>query len=164
MKPIGLSARTVQLWKSPKSTQVDRRVADLRAKMVPPNTPSLTEREAAVLVHNSDQFKDLAPSQIVPTLADMGQYVASESTLYRLLHGAKQLTHRGLTRVPQRVSKPRALVVTACDQINCWDITCLPAPVRGMHFYLYLLTQSHRIPGEHRNYGINQSKFYAAPP
>ena len=26
------------------------------------------------------------------------------------------------------------------------------------------LTQSHRVPGEPRTYGINQSKFYAAPP
>ena len=26
------------------------------------------------------------------------------------------------------------------------------------------LTQSHRIPGESRNNGINQSKFYAASP
>ena len=36
-------------------------------------------------VLNSDEFKDLPPSQIVPRLADADQYVASESTMYRLL-------------------------------------------------------------------------------
>jgi hypothetical protein len=57
----------------------------------------------------------------VPRLADQGRYVASESTLYRLLRQAGQLAHRRLERVPQKRSKPRALVATQPDQIYCWD-------------------------------------------
>ena len=52
---------------------------------------SQAERETALLVLNSHEFKDLPPSQIVPRLADAGQYVASESTLCRLLRAAGQL-------------------------------------------------------------------------
>ena len=135
---IGLSARTVQRWRGPLATAGDSRTVGLRAKVSPPNKLSAAEREAAMQVLNSAEFKDLPPSQIVPRLADAGQYVASESTLYRLLRQAGQLTHRGLTRVPRKISRPRAMVATQPDQIYCWDITYLPAPVRGMHFYLYL--------------------------
>jgi putative transposase len=92
----------------------------------------------ALGVLNSEEFKDLPPSQIVPRLADLGIYVASESTLYRLLRQAGQLGHRRVERVPQKRSKPRALVATQPDQIYCWDITYLPTQVRGLYFYLYL--------------------------
>ncbi|MEO7953555.1 MAG: IS3 family transposase, partial [Polaromonas sp.] len=74
----------------------------------------------------------------MPRLADQGQYVASESTLYRLLRQAGQMTHRRLERVPRKISKPRALAATQSDQIYCWDITYLPQQVRGAFFYLYL--------------------------
>lgn len=146
---IGLSARTVQRWQSPLATAGGNRTASLRTNAVPPNKLSPAEREAAMQVLNSAEFKDLPPSQIVPRLADAGQYVASESTLYRLLRQAGQLTHRGLTRVPRKISKPRALVATRPDQICCWDITYLPALVRGMHFYLYLFVDifSRKIVG-----------------
>lgn len=146
---IGLSARTVQRWQSPQANDGDRRVAALRAEATPANQLSQREREAAMLVLNSHEFKDLPPSQIVPRLADAGHYVASESTLYRLLRAAGQLAHRRPERVPHKVSKPRALVATQTDQIYCWDITYLPAPVRGMHFYLYLFVDifSRKIVG-----------------
>jgi putative transposase len=66
-------------------------------------------------VLNSDEFKDLPPSQMVPRLADADQYVASESTMYRLLHASAQMGHRRLGRVPLKVNKPRALVATRPD-------------------------------------------------
>ena len=44
--------------------------------------------------------QNLPPSQIVPRLADQGCYIASESTLYRLLHQVGQMRHRRLERVP----------------------------------------------------------------
>jgi len=49
----------------------------------------------------------------VPRLADQGQYVVSEPTLYplyRLLRQVGQMMHRRLERAPHRRSKPRALV------------------------------------------------------
>jgi transposase len=136
---IGLSSRTVQRWLHPTAQAGDARLTTLRTKVTPPNRLSATEREAAMQVLNSDEFKDLPPSQIVPRLADAGRYVASESTMYRLLHASAQMAHRRLERVPSKVSKPRALVATKPHQVFCWDITYLPAPVRGMHYYLLML-------------------------
>ena len=146
---IGLSTRTVQRWRQPCALAGDCRVGALRAKVTPPNKLSLAECDAVMRVLNGDEFKDLPPSQIVPRLADSGQYVASESTMYRLLHAAAQMTHRRLERVPRKANLPRALVATQPEQVFCWDITYLPTPVRGMHFYLYLFVDifSRKIVG-----------------
>ena len=138
---MGLAARTVQRWLEAGKTALhagDRRNSDQRLHHRPPNKLSEAERQAALGALNSDEFKDLPPTQIVPRLADQGLYVASESTLYRLLRQTGQLTHRRLERAPQKRSKPRALVATQPDQIYCWDITYLPTGMRGLYFYLYL--------------------------
>jgi putative transposase len=127
---IGLAAHTVQRWLAlavgagPHTLHVgDRRVSALRAHNCPPNKLSDVEREAAMGVLNSAEYKDLPPSQIVPRLADQGLYLASESTLYRLLRQAGQLTHPRIERAQQKRSKPRALMATQPNQTYCWDTT-----------------------------------------
>lgn len=145
---IGLSARTAQRCRQPCALAGDCHVGALRAKGTPFNKLSLAERAVVMRVLNSDEFKDLPP-KIVPRLADVNRYVASESTMYRMLHASTQMGHRRLERVPRKVSKPRALVSTQPDKVFCWDITYLPAPVRDMHFYLYLFVDifSRKIVG-----------------
>ncbi|MDO9482644.1 MAG: IS3 family transposase [Hydrogenophaga sp.] len=135
---IGLSVRTVQRWQRPQATGGDLRASDQRKPCTPRNQLSEAERLAALELLNSEEFKNLPPSQIVPRLADQGRYVASESTLYRLMRQSGQLTHRRVERAPQKRSKPRALAAVEPDQIYCWDITYLPTAVRGSYFYLYL--------------------------
>lgn len=146
---IGLSERTVQRWLRPAGAGADRRMAGLHVRPEPANKLSAAEREAALQILNGHAFKNLPPSQIVPRLADQGRYVGSESTLYRLLHQAGQMTHRRLERVPHKRSKPRALTARQPDQIYCWDITYLPTQVRGVYFYLYLFVDlfSRKIVG-----------------
>lgn len=134
---IGLSERTVQRWQR-SAEAMDCRVAERRRPTRPRNKLSAVERRAALALLNSDAFKDLPPSQIVPRLADQGQYVCSESTLYRLLHEVGQIARRGIARAPHPRSKPRALLASAPDQIYCWDITYLSTVVRGEYFFLYL--------------------------
>lgn len=131
---MGLSERTLQRW------QREQCRADLRPARVqaPKNRLSALERQAVLAVANSDEFGHLAPSQIVPRLADRGEYVASESTFYRVLRAAKQLSHRSAQRPRQPRSKPRALCATAPRQLFSWDITYLPTLVTGHYFYLYL--------------------------
>ena len=135
---VGLSTRCVQRWLRPDAQQGDRRERGKRRAVEPANKLSPAEREAVMSTLNSEEFKDLPPSQIVPRLSDRGLYLASEATMYRLLRAARQLGHRLLQAVPRKRSKPRALVATQPNQIYCWDITYLPTQVRGQHFYLYL--------------------------
>lgn len=131
---ISLSERTLQRW------QRDRLCGDQRPMRVqePKNRLSVLERERLLSVANSDEFGHLPPSQIVPILADRGQYIASESTFYRVLKAEDQLGHRGAERPAQRRHKPRALSATMPNELFSWDITYLPTRVLGIYFYLYL--------------------------
>ena len=105
-RQIGLTERTVQRWQRPETQDGDHRVADKRVAPSPANKLSAAERNDALALLNSDAFKDLPPRQTVPRPADQGQYMASESTLYRLFRAAGQMTHRhavtGLSRTPCR--------------------------------------------------------------
>ena len=84
-KVIGLSERTLQRWKPTGTDRVqpDRRPTAVRP--APGNQLSSEERQAVLDVCNQPAYASLPPSQIVPKLADEGRYLASESTLYRIL-------------------------------------------------------------------------------
>ncbi|SAK95454.1 integrase catalytic subunit [Caballeronia catudaia] len=69
---------------------------------------------------------------------DQQRYIASESTFYRVLKAGKQLAHRRSERPAQARSKPRSVRADAPNQLYSWDITFLPATVRGQYFYLHL--------------------------
>ena len=129
-----LSERALQRWQRD-MLRADRRPARVQS---PANRLSEPERQAVLAVANSPEFGHLAPSQIVPRLADRGQYLASESTFYRVLRAARQLGHRSAQRPGQPRNKPRALCATAPNELFSWDITYLPTPVAGQYFYLYL--------------------------
>jgi putative transposase len=131
---ISLNERTLQRW------QGDKLGGDLRPTRVqePKNRLSELERKRLLTIVNSDEFGHLSPGQIVPRLADQGKYIASESTIYRVLKAENQLAHRGAERPAQPRHKPRALSATAPNELFSWDITYLPTLVMGIYFYLYL--------------------------
>lgn len=78
----------------------------------------------------------MPPNVIVPTLADKGIYIVSESTFYRVLRDANQLTRRSRE---SRYTRPDALKATGPNQVWSWDISYLASRVRGQHFYLYMI-------------------------
>jgi len=131
---ICLNPRTLQRW------QRDPASGDQRPHRVQQPRNKLDEVERAHILHiaNSEEYGHLPPSQIVPRLADKGQYIASEATFYRVLKAAGQLWHRSATRPARKIHKPRALAASAPNQIYSWDITYLPTTIRGSYFYLYL--------------------------
>lgn len=131
---VGLSCRTLQRWRA-NAALGDQR--PLRVQQ-PSNQLSDLERARLLSVANSAEFGHLAPSQIVPRLADQGIYLASESTLYRVLRDAGQLAHRRPERRASPRTKPKALTATAPNQVYSWDITYLPTTVKGEYLYLYL--------------------------
>lgn len=85
----------------------------------------------------SAEFRDVSPHQIIPRLADRGEYLASEATLYRVLKAEKLLSHRGRSK-PREMARPRACEATAPCQLFSWDITYLRSQIAGQFFYLYL--------------------------
>ena len=93
---LGLSARTIERWRRDVVGD-DRRAGPRRP---PAHQLSDAEKKKILEVANSPEFRNKGPKQIVPTLADRGQYIASESSFYRVLRDAGQLTHRGRARPP----------------------------------------------------------------
>ena len=142
----GISIRTLQRWTRQGGVKADGRPQAER----PPPANKLTEAEQkqVLAVCNSEPYRDLPPGQIVPMLADEGRYLASESSFYRVMHEAGQQCHRGRSQSPQArpLSTHRA---EGPNQVWCWDISWLPGPVRGMHYYLYLMMDlySRKITG-----------------
>jgi len=128
-----LDPRTVQRWKA--GAVEDQRRGP---KHSPENKLSEVERKRVLTVVNSPQHRDLPPSQIVPRLADQGTYIASESTMYRVLREEKQLAHRGRAR-PRVHRRPDSHIAGGPGELWSWDITYLRSTIRGSFFYLYLI-------------------------
>jgi putative transposase len=133
---MGISMRTFQRWTREGKVKADGRPGAIRPE--PRNKLTPEEREEVLAAVNSPAHKSMPPSQIVPTLADEGRFIASESTFYRILREENQQQHRGRSKAP--TSKPlNTHCATGPNQVWCWDITWLPGPAKGIFYYLYLI-------------------------
>jgi transposase InsO family protein len=128
---LGLTVRTLERWGD---IDDDGRHGP---NTVPANKLSNTERKKLLEIATSPEFRDHAPSQIVPRLADRGEYVASESTFYRVLRDEDMQHHRERSR--PATSRLREQVADGPWQLASWDITYLRSRVRGQFYYLYLV-------------------------
>ena len=141
-----VSDRTLRRWAQGGQVQADQRPLVQRPE--PRNKLSAEERSAVLEVCNSEEFASLPPSQIVPKLADQGQYLASESSFYRILRAHGQ-QHRGRARPGVKRKPPTSYRAAGPCEVWSWDITWMPGPVAGMFFYLYLIVDifSRKIVG-----------------
>ena len=131
-----ISPRTYQRWIKTGVTCDGR----LTARRVPPaNKLSELERQKILQVCNAEAYSHLSPSQIVPILLDKGRYIASESSFYRVLRAANQLSHRGRAKAKTRNNKLGSFTATQANQVWSWDITYCPSRVIGQHYYLYMI-------------------------
>jgi len=128
---VGISERSLSRWKV--GGGEDGRHGP---KTTPGNALTAAERRQIAQVATSREFRDKSPKQIVPTLADRGEYIASESSFYRVLRTQGMVRHRESSRAP--TAQPRALAADGPNRIYSWDITYLRGPLRGTFFYLYL--------------------------
>ena len=105
VRRMGIAHRTVQRWR--KAAVLD----DLRCgpRTEPANKLSPAERAELLAAVNSEEFRDLPPSQIVPKLADEGKYIASESTADLGASWTPRSAHRGHRDRPSWT--PRSAIV-----------------------------------------------------
>ena len=106
--------------------------------VVPANKLGPLERARILALVNSPRFVDLPPIQIYAQLLDEGVYLASISTIYRILAENRQVRdRRRLARHPAR--KVPELIATAPGQVFSWDITKLAGPIKGKYFDCYVM-------------------------
>ena len=131
---LGLSLRTLERWEK-MNGETDKRHLTARS---PKNKLTTEECNMILTISNTGKYCDLPPCKIVPLLADEGQYIASESSFYRILRAKNQLIHRGHSK-PRRLTKPEQFAASGPNQVWSWDISYLPTQVSGIYFYLYLV-------------------------
>jgi putative transposase len=103
------------------------------------NALTEVEKAAILAVCNSPEYAHLPPGQIVPRLADKGEYLASVSSFYRVLKTHNQDAERGRQQQRKPRTKPTTHIATGPNQVWSWDITYLPSCVAGRYYYLYLI-------------------------
>ena len=103
-----------------------------------PNALSAGEREELLAVLDSPRFADKAPRQVWAILIDEGVYLASVSTMYRLLREAGQVRERRAQAAHPARTKPE-LMATGPNEVWSWDITKLAGPWRGVYYHLYVM-------------------------
>lgn len=130
---VGIDTRTYQRW------VLDPKVGDLRRGPITQPENKLTEEERAKIISISTdlEFYNMSPHQIIPKLADRGEYHGSESSFYRIFAESKLLSHRGKAK-PKQMERSAPYEATKPNQLYSWDITYLRSSIRGQYFYLYL--------------------------
>jgi putative transposase len=87
---------------------------------------------------NEERFCDKAPAQVWAILLDEGSYLASISTMYRLLRDRHQVRERRAQARRPALIKPE-LVAVAPNEVWSWDITRLAGPYKWTWFQLYTI-------------------------
>jgi putative transposase len=110
----------------------------VRARRPSPRALGQAERDTVRAVLNSEDFVDKAPATVYHELLDEGVYLASVSTMYRILRAHDEVHERRRQAThPARV-KPE-LVATAPNRCWSWDITKLRGPAKWTYYYLYVI-------------------------
>jgi len=144
---LGICDRTYRRWNHGEQVRQDARPTAVRAE--PANKLSEEERQLILETCHNPEYADLPPGQIVPRLADKGEYVGCESTFYRVLHDEKEQHHRGRSKSPQSRKTPTSHCAKAPNQLWSWDVSYLPTLIRGQFYYLYMIMDiySRKITG-----------------
>lgn len=103
---------------------------------------SRDEERAILDTLNSERFCDQAPAQVWAQLLDEGVYLASISTMYRLLRAEHQVRERRAQARRPALVKPE-LMATGPNQVWSWDITKLRGPHKWTWFHLYVILDVH---------------------
>jgi putative transposase len=96
------------------------------------------ERLKILALLHEERFVDKAPAEIYARLLDEGVYYCSISTMYRILHSAKEVRERRDQLRHPEYKKPE-LLAKGPNQVWSWDITKLKGPAKWNHYYLYVI-------------------------
>ena len=141
---VGRSRQTHYRWhrKSPPPPKPER------VPRPQPRALSDVERKEVLAVLHSEDHVDEAPATVHAKLLDHGIYLASTSTMYRILRTADEVRERRRQASHPAAKKPELLAV-APNAVWSWDITKLLGPQKWTYYYLYVIIDiySRYVPG-----------------
>ncbi|MCA1678312.1 MAG: IS3 family transposase [Actinobacteria bacterium] len=109
-----------------------------RPRPAPARALSEAEREAVLDLLRSERFVDSSPAAVWATLLDEGRYLASERTMYRLLHANGEVKERRDQLSHPAYQRPE-LLAERPNEVWSWDISKLKGPRKWTCFYLYAI-------------------------
>jgi putative transposase len=92
------------------------------------------ERAAVLATLHSERFMDMAPAEVYATLLDEGSYLASVSTMYRILRAADEVHERRRHAIHPALVKPEPMAERP-NSVWSWDITKLHGPAKWTYYY-----------------------------
>ena len=114
-RALGASPATIYRRRNPPAPRLARpRRRSARAL-------SDAEREAVLGELYSERFIDSSPAQVWATLLDEGRYLASQSTMYRLLGANGEVSERRDQLTHPAYQRPE-LLAEAPNEVWSWDI------------------------------------------
>jgi putative transposase len=113
-----------------------------------PRALSEVERKELRAVLNSEEFVDEAPATVYAKLLDQGLYLASTSTMYRVLREHDEVHERRRQATHPAAKKPE-LLASKPNEVWSWDISKLLGPQKWTYYYLYVIIDifSRYVPG-----------------
>jgi putative transposase len=113
-----------------------------------PRALSEVERKEVLRVLHDPEHVDEAPATVYAKLLDQGVYLASTSTMYRILRTEGEVRERRRQATHPPHVKPE-LLATRPNAVWSWDITKLLGPAKWTWFYLYVIIDiySRYVPG-----------------
>jgi putative transposase len=129
-RSLSVSRASFYRWLRPKTTP--------RKRSRPARALSEVERARVLDVLRAPEFVDLSPWSVYAKLLDMGRYLCSVRTMYRLLEETQELRERRNQLRHPKYEKPE-LLATRPNEVWSWDITKLRGPVKWSYFYLYVM-------------------------
>jgi putative transposase len=119
-----------------------------RIPALQPRALTEVERKEVLRVLHEPGHVDEAPATVYAKLLDEGIYLASTSTLYRILRAEGEVGDRRRHATHPAHKKPE-LVATRPNQVYSWDITKLLGPAKWTYYYLYVILDiySRYVPG-----------------
>jgi putative transposase len=113
-----------------------------------PRALSQVERKEVLRVLHDPDHVDEAPATVYAKLLDQGVYLASTSTMYRILRAEGEVRERRRQATHPPAARPE-LLASGPNAVWSWDITKLLGPAKWTWFYLYVIIDiySRYVPG-----------------
>ena len=132
-RALNASRSGVYRRRSPRPVTVMSKVSKVSHRAL-----SVAERTTVLDALHSDRFVNDSPAQVYATLLDEGTYLASQSTMYRLLAANGEVRERRDQLRRPNYTKPE-LLATKPNELWSWDITKLLGPQKWTYYHLYVI-------------------------
>lgn len=110
----------------------------VRQPRTSPLALSQQERQQVLDTLHAPEYVNASPHTVYAMLLDIGIYLASVATMYRLLRANSGTRERRNELTHPNYVRPELLACKPCE-VWSWDITKIKGPAKAPHYHLYVI-------------------------